>query len=114
MKADQINDFILGFPEVTTSKPFGAGKLVYTFQEQMFAILDEDKHPVRLSLKCDPRLSKLLREKYEEVMAGDHLDSESWNTIVLTGQLSEDEVQDLIRHSYLLVESGTVTEINEE
>lgn len=110
MKADQINDFVLKFNEVTTSKPFGEGKLVYSFRGQMFAILDENKHPLRLSLKCDPKLSKILRDKYEEVMAGDHLDEKKWNTIVLSGQLDDDQIQDLIRHSYILAESGTVTE----
>jgi predicted DNA-binding protein (MmcQ/YjbR family) len=66
-------------------------------------LIAEDKHPLRISLKCDPELSTILREKYTEVMEGYHLNKKHWNTIVLSGQLSWEEVQALIRHSYDLV-----------
>jgi predicted DNA-binding protein (MmcQ/YjbR family) len=36
-------------------------------------------------------------------MPGYHLNKKHWNTILLSGQLSWEEVQDLIRHSYQLV-----------
>ena len=52
------------------------------------------KNPLQLSLKCDPLLSKTLREKYESVMPGQHLNKKHWNTLLLTGQLTWDEVQD--------------------
>lgn len=70
---------------------------------KMFALVTEKKEPVQISLKCDPLLAETLREKYESVMSGYHLNKKHWNTIVLTGQLSWDEVKDLIRHSYNLV-----------
>jgi predicted DNA-binding protein (MmcQ/YjbR family) len=73
----------------------------------MFALISEKHMPVRLSLKCDPALSQVLREKYESVMPGYHLNKRHWNTIILTGQLSWEEVQDLIRHSYQLVTAGS-------
>lgn len=70
---------------------------------KMFALIQEGKDPVRISLKCDPELAKILREKYEEVQEGYHLNKKHWNTIVLSGQLAWEEVQALIRHSYELV-----------
>jgi predicted DNA-binding protein (MmcQ/YjbR family) len=63
----------------------------------------EKSNPVRISLKCDPTLSENLRAKYESVMPGYHLNKKHWNTIVLSGQLSDQEVKDLILHSYSLV-----------
>jgi predicted DNA-binding protein (MmcQ/YjbR family) len=48
-------------------------------------------------------LGKVLREKYDTVMPGHHLNKDHWNTLVLTGQLPWEEVQGLIRHSYDLV-----------
>ena len=47
-------------------------------------------------------------EKYETVLAGYHLNKKHWNTIICSGQLGDDEMQDLIRHSYLLV-TGKIT-----
>ena len=67
------------------------------------ALVSEKSEPLQISLKCDPQLAQTLRERYESVMPGYHLNKKHWNTIVLTGQLEWEEVQDLIRHSYNLV-----------
>lgn len=98
-----VEDYILSMPNARLDYPFGEGVAVYKVQDKMFALIREKKQPVQLSLKCDPELSKLLREKYDEVMPGYHLNKKHWNTMVLTGQLQWPEVQDLIRHSYQLV-----------
>ena len=68
----------------------------------MFAIINNEKLPCQISLRCDWRLAKLLQEKYEEVLPGVKLDSKKWITILLTGQLDFDQIKDLIRHSYEL------------
>lgn len=90
-------------PNARLEYPFGDDVAVYKVGEHMFALISEGKEPINLSLKCDPQLSRLLREKYETVMPGYHLSKKHWNTIVLSGQLPWDEVQALIRHSYDLV-----------
>lgn len=101
-----VEDYVLSLPDARLDYPFGEGVAVYKVGDKMFALISEGKDPVRLSLKCDPQLSKLLREKYEEVMPGDHLNKKHWNTLVLAGQLPWEEVQGLIRHSYHLVAGG--------
>lgn len=98
-----VEEYILGLPNVQLGYPFGEGVAVYKTSDKMFALIAEGKAPVSLSLKCDPELSKVLREKYETVMPGYHLNKKHWNTLVLTGQLPWEEVRDLIRHSYDLV-----------
>ena len=90
-------------PNSVLEYPFGKEVAVYKTDDKMFALIAEGSDPVRLSLKCDPQLAILLREKYETVLAGYHLNKKHWNTIICSGQLSEDEIKDLIRHSYLLV-----------
>jgi len=92
-------------PEAKLDYPFGEEVAVYKANDKMFALVREKKMPVQLSLKCDPLLAQTLREKYETVMPGYHLNKKHWNTILLTGQLSWDEVKDLINHSYQLVVS---------
>lgn len=90
-------------PNARLDYPFGEGVAVYKTGEHMFAIIKEGSSPLSLSLKCDPLLAKTLRERYESVMPGYHLNKKHWNTILMTGQLSFDEIKDLIRHSYELV-----------
>lgn len=98
-----VEDYILSMPNARLEYPFGEDVAVYKTGDKMFALIAEGKQPVRLSLKCDPQLSKLLRAKYIEVMPGYHLNKKHWNTLVLSGQLGWEEVQGLIRHSYELV-----------
>lgn len=99
----KIEEYILQLPNTRLDYPFGPGVAVYKTGDKMFALVAEKTQPLRLSLKCDPQLAVLLREKYETVMPGYHLNKKHWNTILLTGQLADDEVKDLIRHSYELV-----------
>jgi predicted DNA-binding protein (MmcQ/YjbR family) len=98
-----VEDYILSMPNSVREYPFGEGVAVYKTRGKMFALMAENKEPVNLSLKCDPQLAETLREEYESVMPGYHLNKKHWNTLVLSGQLSWDQVQDLIRHSYQLV-----------
>jgi predicted DNA-binding protein (MmcQ/YjbR family) len=103
-----VEDYILTMPNSWLDYPFGEDVAVYKVGSKpsdgkMFALIEEGKDPVRLSLKCDPGLSKLLREKYDEIMPGYHLNKKHWNTLALTGQLEWEEVQALIRLSYQLV-----------
>lgn len=103
MDHKSIETYILSMPNAWLDYPFGKEVAVYKVGDKMFALIAEGTDPLRLSLKCDPQLAKLLREKYETVMEGYHLNKKHWNTMLLTGQVPEDEVHDLIRHSYELV-----------
>lgn len=98
-----VEEYILTMPNARLDYPFGEDVAVYKVHDKMFALIPEKKDPVNLSLKCDPELSKVLREKYETVMPGYHLNKKHWNTLILSGQLPWEEVQALIRHSYDLV-----------
>lgn len=103
MNHKTVEDYISEMPGSVREYPFGEGVAVYKVGDKMFALVTEGKTPVQLSLKCDPQLAQTLRDKYESVMPGYHLNKKHWNTIILSGQLSWGEVQDLIRHSYQLV-----------
>lgn len=100
-----VEEYVLSMPNAVLEYPFGEEVAVYKTNGKMFALISEKADPVRISLKCDPQLAVVLREKYETVMAGYHLNKKHWNTIVLSGQLPWEEIQGFIRHSYNLVVS---------
>ena len=54
-----------------------------------------------IEVRCDTKLSNLLREKYESVMESRYF-GRGGIEIVNSGQLAEDEVNDLVRLSYRL------------
>lgn len=99
----EVEAYILNFQGARLDYPFGEGVAVYKVGDKMFALIKEGSNPVQISLKCDPQLAQTLREKYESVLPGYHLNKKHWNTVIMSGQLTWEEVQDLIRHSYLLV-----------
>jgi predicted DNA-binding protein (MmcQ/YjbR family) len=109
MTHKQLEEFLLAFPDAWLDYPFGENTAVYKFgpknskDSKMFALISENAKPLRVSLKCDPQLSQTLREKYETVLPGYHLPKKHWNTIICSGQLSDQEIFDLARHSYELV-----------
>ncbi len=103
MKHKVVEEYILSMPGSRLDYPFDKNTAVYKSGDKIFAIIAEKSDPVRLSLKCDPRLAETLREKYETVMPGYHLNKKHWITIVLSGQLSWEQTKDLIRHSFELV-----------
>ena len=105
----ELEQYLLEFPNTWLDYPFGEGTSVYkagdkaSGEGKLFAIIADDSKPLRVSLKCDPLLAQNLREKYETVLPGYHLNKKHWNTIICTGQLSDDEIKDLARLSYRLV-----------
>lgn len=101
-----LAEFLLSLPQARLDYPFGESVAVYKAADKMFALVAEGKQPIRLSLKCDPLLAETLRQKYESVLPGYHLNKKHWNTLILSGQLDWPEVQGLIRHSYELVTAG--------
>jgi len=103
MTHKQVEEYLLAMPNAKLDYPFGDGVAVYKAKDKMFALVMEGKEPVQISLKCDPLLAETLRQKYETVMPGYHLNKKHWNTILLTGQIDWEEVKGLIRLSYDLV-----------
>lgn len=102
-----IEDYILSKPGAWLDYPFGEGVAVYKVgskkSAKMFALISEGKEPANISLKCDPLLAEKLREEYDTVMPGYHLNKKYWNTIVASGQLSDEYLLSLVDLSYQLV-----------
>ena len=102
----QIAVHLDGYPDVSSDRPFEDSVTVYWLEEagrrEMFALLTDHEIP-QLSLRCDQVLMAKLRAEYETVGPGRKLNRKLWNTILLTGQLSWEEIVDLVDHSYRLV-----------
>jgi len=112
MTHKELEEYLLSFPNTWLDFPFGEGTSVYkighkdTGQGKMFALIADGSKPLRVSLKCDPVLAETLREKYETIVSGYHLNKKHWNTIICSGQLDEEEIKDLVRLSYRLVDES--------
>jgi len=109
MTHSEIHNYLLSFPNAWLDFPFGKDVSVYKIGHskaegaKMFALIAEKAKPLQLSLKCDPILAEKLRELYETVLPGYHLNKKHWNTIICTGQVSDDDLKGFMTLSYNLV-----------
>ncbi len=98
----RIATYLAAKDNATVAYPYTKTLAVYSLNDTAFAYLETGKQLLRLSLRIDQELSKLLREQYEEVLPAQQLDPRIWNTIIISGQLSFAELTALIDHSYQL------------
>jgi predicted DNA-binding protein (MmcQ/YjbR family) len=103
MNVESFRDYCLRKPAVTESTPFGPEDIVFKVEGKMFALLALDEVPPAANLKCDPDLALELRDRYEQVRAGYHMNKKHWNTVVLDGVIPEKEIRKMIDDSYELV-----------
>jgi len=83
--------------------PFGDEVAVFKVAGKMFALVPLGETPGSVSLKCNPDLADSLRNRYAGVTPGYHLSKRHWNTVTLDGSVPDEEVLELIDHSYDLV-----------
>ena len=67
-----------------------------------------------LNLKCDPEKAIILREHYDFVLPGYHMNKKHWNTIILDERISGNLLMELINDSYNLVVDKLPKKIREE
>ena len=103
MNVEKFRDYCLGKPAVTEGTPFGPDNIVFKVEGKMFALLALDEVPPGANLKCDPDLALELRDRYEQVQPGYHMNKKHWNTVVLDGVIPEKEIRKMIDDSYDLV-----------
>lgn len=106
MSLEDLITVCLALPETEQTTPFGADTLVFKVCGKMFAASGIDAFPVRVNLKCDPDRGLELRDEYEAVQPGYHMNKKHWNTVELDGSLSGNLIGELILDSYKLVVSG--------
>ena len=103
MNIETLRRYCLSKAGVTEGMPFGDGILVFKAGNKMFALFALDDVPLRINLKCDPELALQLREKYDAVLPGYHMNKQHWNTVVLDGTIPSNEVLLWIDNSYTLI-----------
>jgi predicted DNA-binding protein (MmcQ/YjbR family) len=113
MNLETFRNYCLDFNSVTEEFPFDKTTLVFKVHGKIFALLDIEKFD-SINLKCDPERSIELREQYNGVLPGYHMNKKHWNTITLNSDLNDEFIFDLTKHSYNLVFSSLPKKIKEK
>lgn len=102
MNIETFRKYCLHKPGVTEAFPFDESVLVFKVGSKMFALTDVDTFE-SVNLKCDPERAIELRERYEAVRPGYHMNKKHWNTLVMDGSLPDTFLRAEIDASYALV-----------
>ncbi len=103
MNKEKARDYCLSHNRANSDFPFDQVTEVFRLSGKMFALMSTDNEPGQINLKCDPPLGRDLRERYEAIKPGYHMNKEHWITVVLDGSLEPDMIKGLIDHSYQLI-----------
>ena len=100
---DEARAYLLARPDAWQDNPFGADVAVFKIVGKMFATLGYQANEARINLKCDPAEALFLRDMFDAVVPGYHMNKMHWNTVVLDGSIPRGEIERMIDRSYGLV-----------
>ena len=106
MNIETISQYCLSKKGAVEDFPFDEETLVFKVGGKMFALIPLEKIPLQINLKCDPEKAFELREEYEAVQPGYHMNKKHWNTIIIDGSVSIRKIFEWIDDSYNLVVAG--------
>jgi predicted DNA-binding protein (MmcQ/YjbR family) len=93
----------MGLAGAVEDYPFGDDVAVVKVGGKMFAIVMLTGDPGTVTLKCDPDWALELRVQHHAVRPGYHTNKRHWNTIDLDGTVDDDDLREMVDHSYELV-----------
>ena len=106
MNFESLRQYLLGRPGASEEFPFGPSAMVFKVRGKMFALIAVQENPLSLNLKCDPEEAQALRDVFDAVQPGYHMNKAHWNTVLLDGSIPTGELQRMIDRSYGLVVRG--------
>ena len=118
MNIEFLYQYCLSKNAATESFPFDESTLVFKVAGKMFALCSLSKWEngnQHLNLKCDPEKAKRLRNTYESITPGWHMNKKHWNTLDLgTNEISIPLLKELIDHSYNMVVKGLPKKVRDQ
>ncbi len=102
MNIEDFRDYCLGLPGATEDTPFGPDTLVFKVGGKLFALTDLNTF-ASVNLKCDPIQAVELRDAFDYVLPGFHMNKKHWNTVLIGTGATDAQVRVWTADSYHLV-----------
>ena len=112
MSFEIVQNHCLSKAFVEETFPFDESTIVWKVAGKMFC-LGNINNFISIALKCEPQYAIELREEYEQIIPGFHLNKSLWNTVYFDGLTSEFVIS-LINHSYEQVVQKLPKKLREE
>ncbi len=114
MNIESFREYCLAKPGTSEDTPFDEHTLCLRVGGKIFAITGLDTIELSVNLKCDPERAVELREEYENIIPGYHMNKKHWNTVDMNESQPDDFYKELIDHSYDLVYKSLTKKIKAE
>lgn len=105
MNIEDFREFCLSFKGASEDFPFDDKTLAFKVMDKIFALTDVEEFN-GINIKCDPIKAAMLRDLYQDVQPGYHMDKKHWNTVDPQGKLDDELIKEWIKDSYNLVVEG--------
>ncbi len=105
MDIETLRDYCLSLKGAEEKMPFDDKILVFTVKDKMFCLTDIENYEF-INVKCKPEIAIDLRERYNEVIPGFHMNKKHWNSIKLKGSIRDELIKQWVLDSYHLVVAG--------
>lgn len=110
MNRQEVIKYCLELPNTFEDYPFSKGDIVsvvmkHSSTKKWFVLIMEVKGETYLNVKTNPDYSDILRNAYDYIIPAYHMNKELWNTIIISRNVDEDLVKELIEQSYELTKS---------
>jgi len=106
MNIEDLRSYALSLPAVEETFPFGDDVIVFKINNKIFLLLPLSAESLRFNVKCNPDDAIELREQYNSIQPGYHMNKKHWNTVFVDGTLSNKQIKKFIQDSYNLVSKG--------
>ncbi len=113
MTLSYLRDYCLSKPHTSEDTPFDEDTLCFRVGGKIFGITGITNFEY-INLKCDPERSAELRERYDGITPGFHMNKKWWNSVYVQGQVSDPLILELVDHSYDLVYKSLPKKVKEE
>ena len=102
MNIEELREYCMSKKGTTEAFPFDETTLVFKVMGKIFALTDIDGD-LSINLKCDPEKAIELRERFSCVFPGYHMNKIHWNTILIDGRVSDNQIKLWVDDSYDLI-----------
>ena len=103
MNLEELRAYCLQKKGASIDFPFDDVTMVIKVGCKMFILIAIENDPIRINLKCDPFNAEGLRERYNAVTPGYHMNKKHWNTVSMDNTIPDSIIKEMIDDSYELV-----------
>lgn len=114
MDIESLRSYCLAKKAVEETFPFGEDTMVFKVAGKMFLLTSLSQSPLQFNAKCDPDRAVELREQYDAIQPGYHMNKQHWNTVIVDGRVPAKLLHELIDESYNLVVKSLPKKVREE